>query len=138
MLLDASFLIDLMGGRPEAVALAKTIDAEGERLRLPAPVLFEMWVGAARGLGRTGERQHLEELETAYEVAGFDVADARSAGTLQAALGRSGKALATVDAQIAGMALARSEELVTGDAALAAVGHGVPVRTYRRKRPSGT
>jgi tRNA(fMet)-specific endonuclease VapC len=132
MLLDTSFLIDLMDGLPEAVALAKSIDSEGEPLRLPAPVLFELWVGAAGLGGRPGEGRVIEVLETAYEVVGFESADARSAGALQARLHRSGKALGTVDAQIAGMALARSELLVTGDAALAGVGHGVPVRTYRR------
>jgi predicted nucleic acid-binding protein len=133
MLLDTSFLIDLLDGRSEAVALAKKIDEEGEHLRLPAPVLFELWVGAARAVGRTSELHPLEELETAYEVVGFDSSDARSAGTLQASLRRSGKVLGTVDVQIAGMAVARAEELVTGDIALASVGHGVPVRTYRRK-----
>jgi predicted nucleic acid-binding protein len=133
MLLDMSFLIDVMAGRPAAVALAKAIDSEGEALRLPAPALFELWVGAARAVGRSGERQPLEELETAYEVVGFTSADARSAGTLQAILHRSGKALGTVDAQLAGMALARSEVLVTADAALVGVGHGVPVRTYLRR-----
>lgn len=131
MLLDTSFLIDLMGGRPEATALAKAVDAEGDHLRLPAPVLFELWVGAARPLGGANERAHLEELEAAYDVVSFDRTDARSAGALQAKLRRTGKSLGTVDAQIAGMAIARSEAIVTGDAALASVGHGVPIRTYR-------
>jgi predicted nucleic acid-binding protein len=133
MLLDASFLIDLMEGRPGAVALAAAIDAEGERLRLPAPVLFELWVGAARAGGRANDRQQLELLETAYEAVEFDAADARSAGTLQATRRRSGRALGTVDAQLAGMALARSESLVTGDELLTGIGHGVPIRTYRSK-----
>jgi predicted nucleic acid-binding protein len=132
MLLDASFLIDLLDGRPEAVALARALDAEGASLRLPAPVLFELWVGASRTPGRKGELQRLEELEISYEGAAFDPADARAAGSLQAALHRVGKGLGSVDAQLAGMALARSEELVTGDRNLAEVGHGVPVRTYRR------
>lgn len=131
MLLDASFLIDLLEGQPQAVALAAAIDAEGDRLRLPAPVLFELWVGAARAGGGTSDRLQLERLETSYEAVGFDAADARAAGTLQANLRRAGRALGTVDAQLAGMALARSEALVTGDEQLVDLGHGVPIRTYR-------
>jgi tRNA(fMet)-specific endonuclease VapC len=138
MLLDASFLIDLMEGQPGAVALAAAIDAEGDRLRMPAPVLFELWVGAARAGARTSDRQQLELLETSYEAVEFDAADARAAGTLQATLRRTGRALGTVDAQLAGMALARSEELVTGDDLLTGIGHGVPVRTYRTKKPGTT
>jgi len=134
MLLDASFLIDLMEGQPEAVALAAAIDAEGDRLRLPAPVLFELWVGAARAGGRTRDRQQLELLETSYEAVEFDAADARSAGALQSILHRAGRALGTVDAQLAGMALARSEALATGDRLLMDIGHGVPIRTYRMRK----
>ena len=138
MLLDASFLIDLMEGQPRAVALAAAIDAEGDRLCIPTPVLFELWVGASRAGGRTGDRQQLELLETSYEAAEFDAADARSAGTLQSTLRRAGRALGTVDAQLAGMALARSEALVTGDELLMGIGHGVPVRTYRTKKSGPT
>jgi len=138
MLLDASFLIDLMEGQPGAVALATAIDAEGDRLRIPAPVLFELWVGASRAGGRTSDREQLELLETSYETVEFDAADARSAGTLQATLRRAGRALGTVDAQLAGMALARSETLVTGDERLMSIGHSVPVRTSRAKKTGGT
>lgn len=42
MLLDASFAIDLMEGRPEAVGLAAELDREGQPLRIPTPVLFEL------------------------------------------------------------------------------------------------
>lgn len=131
MLLDSNFLIDLMDGRPEAVALAAAIDQAGEPLRVPAPVLFELWVGASRAGRKEDDIRRIEELVTAYETVGFEGDDARSAGSLQAMLAHSGKGLGTVDAQLVGMALARSEELVTGDRALARIGHGVPVRTYR-------
>jgi tRNA(fMet)-specific endonuclease VapC len=131
MLLDTSFLIDLMDGRPEAVALAAAIDREGGRLRLPAPVLFELWVGASQSNRKGDELTRIEQLVTAYEIVGFDGDDARAAGSLQSTLSRSGKGLGTIDVQLAGMALARSEELVTGDKVLARVGHRVPIRTYR-------
>jgi predicted nucleic acid-binding protein len=132
MLLDASLLIDHTEGRPGAVSLAQVLDPEGATLRLPAPVLFELWIGAAHATSRKGELQRLEELETSYELAGFEAADARAAGKLQAALHRVGRGLGFVDAQVAGMAIARSEDLITGDRRLAGVGHGVPVRTCRR------
>ena len=132
MLLDASFLIDLLDGRPEAIALAAEIDREGGRLRLPAPVMFELWTGASGSVRKQAELARIEELVTAYETVGFGREDARAAGGLQGALTRSGRSLGTVDAEILGMAVARAEELVTGDRALLRVGHGVPIRGYER------
>lgn len=132
MLLDAGFLIDLMAGRPTAVALAKRLDAEGESLRLPSPALFELWVGTQGTVRKQNERDRIQELLLAYETADFGAEDARAAGELQAALVRTGARLGTVDAELAGMALARSEPLVTGDRALSGVGRGVPIRSYAR------
>lgn len=132
MLLDAGFLIDLMAGRPEAVALAKRLDEAGETLRLPSPALFELWVGSQRVVRKRDERLRLGELLISYEAVDFEANDARAAGKLQSTLIRSGTRLGTVDAQLAGMALARSEPLVTGDRALIELGCGLPVRGYAR------
>jgi predicted nucleic acid-binding protein len=132
MLADTSFLIDAFSGRSEAADLAKAIDEEGGQLRIPTPVLFELVRGAAGAKGRKGELQRLEEQLQSYETVAFEAEDARSAGILQEKLARSGRELGTIDVQLAGMAIARNEELVTGDRLLAGIGHGVPVRTYRR------
>ena len=132
MLADTSFLIDALSGRPEAAELARSIDEEGGQLRIPTPVLFELVRGTAGAKGRKGELSRLEEQLQAYEPVAFEEEDAKAAGILQETLARSGKELGTIDAQLAGMAVARSEELVTGDRLLAGIGHGVPVRTYRR------
>jgi predicted nucleic acid-binding protein len=137
MLLDTNFLIDLIDGQPGAIKLAAELDRESDRPRLPAPALFELWRGAARTVRNEGERRRIEELLTAYETVGFDREDARSAGLLQAELARNGKGLGTVDVQLAGMALARAETLVTGDRTLAQVGHGVPIRAYARTTAAG-
>ncbi len=132
MLFDASFAIDLLDGRPEAVELAASLDREGQPLRLPAPVLFELWVGAHTAVRRPAERQRIEQFVLAYAPVEFDAEGARAAGRLQASMSRLGRSLGTVDAQLAGMALARSEALVTGNQALAGLSREVPIRSYRR------
>ena len=137
MLLDANFLIDLMDGRPDAIQLAAELDREGERLRLPAPALFELWRGAAGTVRKERERRRIEELLEAYQTVEFDGESARSAGLLQAELARTGKSLGTIDVQLAGMALARVETLVTGDRTLPRIGHSVPVRAYARTPAPG-
>lgn len=132
MLLDSSFVIDLLEGLPKARAIAEEVDRAGEALRLPTPSMFELWVGAGRALRRRDEAARLEALALAYEVTLFDAEDARRAGTLQALLSKEGRSLGTVDAQIAGMCLARDEVLLTGDQTLSTIGHGVRTRTYNR------
>ncbi len=131
MLLDTSFLIDLLDGRPDAVEMTADIDRSGEVLRIPSPALFELWTGARTAVRADSETARIEALLGSYEVASFTAEDARAAGELQASLARAGKPLGTVDVQIAGMALVRSETLVTGDRKLARIGRGLRVRSYR-------
>jgi hypothetical protein len=45
MILDPSFLIDLMNRDAAAVSRAKTLARAGEDLRVPAPSHFELWRG---------------------------------------------------------------------------------------------
>lgn len=132
VLLDTSFLIDLLGGDPRAVSLASNVDLQGEPLRLPSPALYELWRGVAESLHQARERAKVEELLAAYEVAVFDERDARSAGELQASLMRKGGTLGTVHVEVAGMAAARSEALLASDPGLLRLAPVVPVRGYSR------
>lgn len=134
MLLDTSFLVDLLAGRAEARALAEEVDRAGDTVRIPSPVLFELWVGAAGALRSDAEREKVEDLLRAYEVAPFGEEDAKAAGELQAQLSRRGRPLGTVDVLVAGAAVARSEVLITGDARLGSLDPKVIVRTYARRR----
>lgn len=134
MLLDTSFLIDLLGGGTAARILAEEVDRSGQVLRFPAPAMFELWVGAGKSLKQSEETSRLEALTLAYEIAPFTAEDARTSGLLQAALQREGKSLGTVDVQIAGMCLARDETLLTGDRRLSKVGHNLRTRTYPVRR----
>jgi tRNA(fMet)-specific endonuclease VapC len=134
MLLETSFIVDLLGGARGAVALAQRLDRAGETVRIPSPVLFELWVGTGSAGDVGPEAQRIDELLLSYDSVPFDAGSARLAGQLQAALGGEGKRLGTVDAQIAGIALFRDEELVTRDDRLVMLGHGLRTVTYRPSR----
>ena len=135
MLLETSFLVDLLAGIPAARNLAEELDRTEVALRIPSPSAFELWVGSARSLDRSEEILRLERLLASYEVIAFDTEAARLAGELQGELSKRGKPLGTIDAQVAGIALTRGETLVTGDRRLLELGHGLRTRSYRR-RPS--
>jgi len=133
VLIDSSFAIDLLEGLPQARSLAEEIDRSGESLLLPAPTIFELWVGASESGESRSTIEHVEALVSAYPVADFRREDARAAGEIQAAMARTGRALGTVDAQLVGMCLARSETLLTADSRLLRLGHGLRVRAYRAR-----
>ncbi len=134
MILETSFLIDMMQGRPEAVALAQEIDRSGEPIVLPSPGLFELWVGAGRSRRSRAEMEKIDSLVAAFDVLLFSDADAKEAGLLQARLSLAGATLGTVDVLLAGMAKARGEALVTGDRDFSAVRRDVRIRSYARTR----
>ena len=134
MILETSFLIDLMKGRSEAVTLADEIDRSRESVYLPAPALFELWLGAGRSARGREEIRKIETLIESFDVLVLTDEDAREAGLLQARLSKAGRTMGTIDVLLAGMARRRGEILVTGDRDFSTVSREVQVRTYGRRR----
>ena len=131
MLLDTSFLIDRLEGPPEAVEMSTDIDRSGDTIRIPSPALFELRIGARAAVHVDRETAQIEARLGSYEVVPFTAEDARAAGALQENLAGAGKPLGPVDVQIVGVALSRSETLVTGDRKLARLGKGLHAQSYR-------
>ncbi len=134
MILETSFLIDMMRGRREAVALVQEIDRSGENIGLPSPGLFELWVGAGRSVKSREERDRIDALVAAFDVFTLTDEDAKEAGLLQARLAQAGATMGTIDVLLAGMARARQETLVTGDRDFSAARRDVRIRSYARSR----
>jgi predicted nucleic acid-binding protein len=115
MILDTSFILDLWADQPDAVAKARQIDAHGEPVYIPTPVLFELWEGVARSERPRAEAAKVLEFAGGHELLPFGDTDAREAGVLSGHLSRSGRMMGTVDVQIAGMAKARAQALLATD-----------------------
>ena len=115
MILETSFILDLWDERPEAVAKAREIDARGEPVYLPTPVLYELWEGVARSERPREEAAKVHDFVGGHDVLPFSDADAREAGLLSSRLSRAGRMMGTIDVHVAGMARARGQTLVTAD-----------------------
>jgi tRNA(fMet)-specific endonuclease VapC len=131
MLLDTSFLVDLLSGDPSAKVCAFELDGTGVPIRVPSPAAFELWIGAAQALKPETETGRIERLLQTYEVVAFDTEAARKAGFIQGRLAARGKPLGTIDAEVVGIALSRDETLVTADKRLLRLGSGLRTREYR-------
>ncbi|MFQ5838316.1 MAG: PIN domain-containing protein, partial [Thermoplasmata archaeon] len=131
VILETSFVVDLLRGDPRAEAKARDLDAREETVYLAAPTLFELWEGVSRGLPGRREHDAVQAFVDAHDLLPFGPTDAREAGLLSGRLKRRGRAMGTVDVQLAGMAKARGETLLTGDRDFSAVAEVVGLEGYR-------
>ena len=115
MILETSFILDLWDEKPEAVNKAREIDARREPIYLPTPVLYELWEGVARSERPRQEAAKIQDFVSGHDILPFSDADAREAGLLAGRLSRGGRMMGTIDVQVAGMAKAREQVLLTAD-----------------------
>ena len=130
MILDTSFILDLWADQPDAVAKARHIDARGEPIYIPTPVLYELWEGVARSERPRAEAAKVTDFAGGHELPPFSETDAREAGLLSGQLSRSGEMMGTVDVQIAGMAKARAQTLLATDRRFRDLADAIRIEKY--------
>jgi predicted nucleic acid-binding protein len=113
MILDATFLVDLLRRDRAAVARARALEAQGETLWVPAPAVYELWNGVERADRPMEEARKLESILRDYTVIELSAAAAATAGRIAGVLARRGTILHTVDALIAGIALEEGDAVLT-------------------------
>lgn len=113
MLLDTSFLIDLMNGDEDAVDTARELESELVQQRLSAMTLFELYYGAARSNQSESEREKIENVLASKPVHPADSAVMRKAGRLSGELMNDGKAVGDGDVIIAATAAVLEEPVLT-------------------------
>lgn len=125
--LETTFLVDLLRGDPEAVALGKALEDAGEPKCAAPPAVAELLVGAHWIGGEELERA--QELADSLTLLEFDLEACREAGRLGASLMSRGEAMGTADLLIAAVSKRHGERLITRDRGFARV-RGLTVETY--------
>ncbi|AXG05616.1 type II toxin-antitoxin system VapC family toxin [Haloplanus rubicundus] len=113
MLLDTSFLIDLMNGEEGAVATARELEANLVQQRLSAMTLFELQYGVARSTQSAAERDRVENVLASKPIHPADTAVMRKAGRLAGQLANEGNAVADGDVIIGATAEIVDEPVLT-------------------------
>ena len=108
MILDSSFLIDLMDEDAGAVAKMEELD----RARLTVPTLVYTEVGTGLDAG-SPPAEAFEAMVADVALAPYDAEAARHAVSIQRQQSKQGTPIGAVDAMIAGTALARDEPILT-------------------------
>lgn len=111
MILDASFLVDLMA--EDAGAVAKLDEIEDRLLTVPTLAYTEVGVGIDP---ETATGRRFDEIMDQVTLVPYDAEAARRAVDVQRQLLAQGDPVGAVDVMIAGVALARDELVVTRNA----------------------
>lgn len=113
MLLDTSFLVDLLHGDEDAVEKARKLETELVQQRLSSMTLFELYYGVARATDAEGERRTVENVLASKPVHPADTAVMRKAGRFAAELQNEGAPVGDADAIIGATAAVVEEPVLT-------------------------
>jgi hypothetical protein len=113
VLLDTSFLIDLMNDDADAVEKARELEADLVQQRLSAMTLFELYYGVGRVVDSSTEREKIEKVLASKPVHLADTAVMRKAGRLAGELASEGAPVADGDVIIGATAAMVDEPVLT-------------------------
>ncbi|MBI2666777.1 type II toxin-antitoxin system VapC family toxin [Candidatus Woesearchaeota archaeon] len=112
MILDTSFLIDLMKNKQAALTKAQSLEYASFPVRTTTITVFELWQGL-EDLQDEQKRTTLEHFLSGIGLLGFDLESAKQAGKIHAELRRKGEIIDAEDSMIAGIAQQHNEAVLT-------------------------
>ena len=130
MILDTTFLIDLMRGDEDAVEKAAELELQGRQQRLSSMTVFELSYGIARSNQPERERRLVEDVLASKPVQPADTAVMRKAGRLAGTLSADGRPVGDSDAIIGATADVVDEPVLTRNVADFERLEDVSVETY--------
>ncbi|MSO19816.1 MAG: type II toxin-antitoxin system VapC family toxin [Acidobacteria bacterium] len=116
-LLDTNACIALMNGKPASVSSRFQKAAEaGSQFFVPSVVAFELWYGVAKSRRPAFNTSRVETFfRGPVQLLTFDEQDARTTGSVRAAMEAIGRPLGAYDLLIAGQALRHKMTLITAN-----------------------
>ena len=130
MLLDTTFLIDLMNGDGAAVEKARELERDLVQQRLSSMTIFELYYGVARSDQSEAEREKVVNVLSSKPVHPADTAVMRKAGRLAGELANAGSAVGDGDIIVGATADVVDEPVLTRNVSDFERLDGVDVETY--------
>lgn len=113
MILDTSFVVDVIQGEEAAVAKARQIENQHIAEKLAAVTLFELHTEIMRCDKPEKEKKEVLEVINSKEVVEADQEIMKQAGRLHGRLIKQGKRIGSFDCMIAATAISLGETLLT-------------------------
>lgn len=135
MIVDTSFVLDVIDGVEPALAKERELEATGVPLVIPSMTVLELYVGVGKVASTQAERQQVEAVLESYPIVDVTPSIARRAGRILGermanADGEQGPGIGKGDAAVAATALERDEPVLAGDGHFANV-PGLTHESYR-------
>ncbi|MHA1863359.1 MAG: type II toxin-antitoxin system VapC family toxin [Candidatus Thorarchaeota archaeon] len=113
MLLDTSFIIDLLRGRKTAVDKIKMLEAESLSTNISSPSIFELFVGISLTKKPSSEKKKVMDVLLSWGTLSLDSECAALAGKIHGQLINEGQPIDPEDSMIAAIAIVNNETLLT-------------------------
>lgn len=134
MIVDTSFVLDVIDGLDTAVSKEQALEADGVPLVIPAMTILELYIGVGKTATTQAEQQRVEAVLDSYPTVEMTPRIARRAGRL---LGErmadgppdEGPGIGKGDAAIAATAIERDEPVLAGDTHFDSI-EGLAVESY--------
>lgn len=135
MIVDTSFILDVIDGVDGALTKERELEARSVPLVIPSMTVLELYVGVGKVANTRQERQQVEAVLDSYPLVDTTPSIARRAGRLLGermadAADGEGPGIAKGDAVTAATALERDEPVLAGDSHFGTI-PGISHETYR-------
>lgn len=131
MILDTSFLIDVMRGDGDAVEELKKVESSQIQQKVASITILELYEGVERTLTSTEEKEKVERVLGSKPVVSGDASVMERAGRLSGQLRDDGEQIDREDCIVASTALKEGEPVLTGNDKHFKRIDGIEIRTYR-------
>lgn len=130
MILDTSFLIDLMERDEGAAARKLELDGSSELCRASAATIFELWAGIFMSKKSEEEKRKVISALSGVGVVSISGKISEKAGELHGLLKKDGNEVGPIDAMIAATALMENETVLTRNTKHFARIKGIRMESY--------
>lgn len=130
MILDTTFLIDLMENEAAACDKLNLLIKMGEPQLVTALTIFELYSGLARSSKQEQEKQKIINALHGQLIVHLDCDAAEKAGEIDGALAKNGQMVSPIDCLIGGIAIVKKEKILTRNVKDFTKMKGVFVETY--------
>lgn len=128
MIVDTTFVIDLMEGLPEAVRFLEQV--QSQTIFVTTPTIFELWSGLAQSQQPEKEEQKIRKVLESQLVLDFIKKCAEEGGMIQGTLSKKGISIDPEDCMIAGIAKHYGQKVLTRNVRHFERISGLSIETY--------
>jgi len=130
MLLDTSFVIDLLRGLEAAVKKIKQLESESIATNISAPTIFEVFVGISLTKKTSSEKKRIMDVLESWGTLPLDSECAALGGRIHGELIKEGQMIDPEDSMIAGIVIVNNETLLTRNDKHFSRVPGLKIETY--------